>query len=117
MAIDSLTCYIATMRNDISEMIPHFRDNIIVVFYFICFQESKYHFFALYFYHVNMKVPVDYMGNCRNKKPCLLLVNKNLSFDSSFKGDFNLHDSVISRDVSNEFIFTGLQIMKNNKKL
>ena len=40
-----------------------------------------------------------------------MLVNKNLSFDSSFKGDFNLHDSVISRDVSNEFIFTGLQIL------
>ena len=45
------------------------------------------------------------------KKPCLLLVNKNLSFDSSFKGDFNLHDDVINRDNSNEFIFTGLQIL------
>ena len=40
-----------------------------------------------------------------------MLVNKNLSFDSSFKGDFNLHDGVISRDNSNEFIFTGLQIL------
>ena len=39
------------------------------------------------------------------KKPCLLLVNKNLSFDSSFQGDFNLHESVISRDNSNELIF------------
>jgi len=47
----------------------------------------------------------------KQKKPCLLLVNKNLSFDSSFKGDFNLHDGVISRDNSNEFIFTGLQIL------
>ena len=45
------------------------------------------------------------------KKPCLLLVNKNLSFDSSFQGDFNLHESVISRDNSNELIFTGLQIL------
>ena len=45
------------------------------------------------------------------KKPCLLLVNKNLSFDSSFKGDFNLNDGVISRNNSNEFIFTGLQIL------
>ena len=34
-----------------------------------------------------------------------------MSFDSSFKGDFNLHDGVISRDNSNEFIFTGLQIL------
>ena len=47
----------------------------------------------------------------KNKKPCLLLVNKNLSFDSSFKGDFNLNHSLISRDKSNRFIFTGLQIL------
>ena len=47
----------------------------------------------------------------KKKKPCLLLVNKNLSFDSSFKGDFNLQDGVISRDNNNEFIFTGLQIL------
>ena len=47
----------------------------------------------------------------QKKKPCLLLVNKNLSFDASFKGDFNLNDGMISRDKSNEFIFTGLQIL------
>ena len=47
----------------------------------------------------------------KEKKPCLLLVNKNLSFDSSFTGDFNLRNGVISRDDSNEFIFTGLQIL------
>ena len=40
-----------------------------------------------------------------------MLVNKNLSFDNSFKGDFNLQDGIISRDNSNEFIFTGLQIL------
>jgi len=50
----------------------------------------------------------------KQKKSCLLLVNKNLSFDKSFKGDFNLHDGVISRDNSNEFIFTGLQILDQN---
>ena len=47
----------------------------------------------------------------KRKKPCLLLVNKNLSFDISFKGDFNLQNGLISRDNSNEFIFTGLQIL------
>tara|TARA_S200000501_G_scaffold358864_1_gene384109 strand:- start:614 stop:1309 length:696 start_codon:yes stop_codon:yes gene_type:complete len=47
----------------------------------------------------------------KKKKLCLLLVNKSLSFDNSFKGDFNLKDGVISRDNSNEFIFTGLQIL------
>tara|TARA_Y100000996_G_scaffold321423_1_gene257548 strand:+ start:4923 stop:5618 length:696 start_codon:yes stop_codon:yes gene_type:complete len=45
------------------------------------------------------------------KKTSLLLVNKNLSYDDSFKGDFNLDGNIISRDESNEFIFTGLQIL------
>ena len=47
----------------------------------------------------------------KQKKPCLLLANKDLSFDNSFKGDFNLRDGVIRRDNKNEFIFTGLQIL------
>jgi len=47
----------------------------------------------------------------KKKRPCLLLVNKNLIFDSFFKGDFNLQDGIVSRDNSNEFIFTGLQIL------
>ena len=47
----------------------------------------------------------------KNKKPTLLLVNKKLSFDGSFKGDFNLTNNQISRDKKNEFIFTGLQII------
>ena len=45
------------------------------------------------------------------KKSCLLLVNKNLSFDASFSGDFNLVNTIVSRDESNNFIFTGLQIL------
>jgi len=50
----------------------------------------------------------------KNKKPCLLLVKKELSLDNSFKGDFNLNNNLISKDEQNQFIFTGLQIMKNN---
>ena len=45
------------------------------------------------------------------KKACLLLVNKKLSFDSSFTGDFNLNDRFVSKDDTNELIFTGLQIL------
>ena len=48
------------------------------------------------------------------KKPCLLLVNKRLSFDSSFKGDFNLKNNIISKDTENNFIFTGLQLLDRN---
>ena len=47
----------------------------------------------------------------KKRKPCLLLVNRNLSYDSSFTGDFNLKEDMISRDNSNKFIFTGIQIL------
>jgi len=50
----------------------------------------------------------------KEKKPFLLLVNKNLSFDSSFKGDFNLVNNKVSRDNNNQFIFTGAQILDQN---
>ena len=49
-----------------------------------------------------------------NKRPCLLLVKKELSLDNSFKGDFNLKNNLISKDEQNQYIFTGLQIMKND---
>ena len=50
----------------------------------------------------------------QHKKTSLLLVNKNLSFDNSFEGDFNLQDSMVTRDNSNELIFTGLQILDHS---
>ena len=49
-----------------------------------------------------------------SKKPCLLLVNKKLSFDKSFKGDFNLKNNIVSKDIKNNFIFTGLQLLDRN---
>ena len=49
-----------------------------------------------------------------NKRPCLLLVKKELSLDNSFKGDFNLKENLISKDEQNQYIFTGLQIMRND---
>ena len=48
------------------------------------------------------------------EKPCLLLVNKRLSFDTSFKGDFNLKNNIVSKDIENNFIFTGLQLIDRN---
>ena len=48
------------------------------------------------------------------KKACLLLVNKSMSFDGSFKGDFNLHDGIVTKDASNKFIYTGLQILDHS---
>ena len=64
----------------------------------------------------------DYLGEMKSlekiylesKKPCLLLVNKKLSFDTSFKGDFNLKNNIVSKDTKNNFIFTGLQLLDRN---
>ena len=50
----------------------------------------------------------------KNKRPCLLLVKKELSLDQSFEGDFNLNDDLVSKDEQNQYIFTGLQIVKND---
>ena len=50
----------------------------------------------------------------KNNKPTLLLVNKKLSIDPSFKGDFNLNNEKISKESENQFIFTGLQIINRS---
>ena len=50
-----------------------------------------------------------------NKKKCLLpVVNKEKSFDRTFRGDFNLKDNLIDRkDKDNlDYIYTGLQIIE-----
>ena len=51
----------------------------------------------------------------KNKKPTMLLVSKNKSYDKSFKGDFNLGSkNEIFRNKKNEFIFTGAQIINRS---
>ena len=45
----------------------------------------------------------------------LLLVNKKLSFDKNFKGDFNLSNNLITKKNTKDFIYTGCQIL--NKKI
>ena len=45
-------------------------------------------------------------------KGVLLIVNKNRSFDKSFKGDFNLNGKIINRNAKlKKFIYTGAQIL------
>jgi len=48
-------------------------------------------------------------------KNILLLVNKNNSFDKKLKGDFNLEENKIKKDIKNNLIYTGCQII--NKSL
>ena len=50
----------------------------------------------------------------KNSKPSLLLIDKNLSLDTSFVGDFNLKERLVSKGVDNQFIFTGLHITKRS---
>ena len=45
----------------------------------------------------------------------LLLVNKNLSFDKNFSGDFDLTNNIISKNDKSDFIYIGCQII--NKKI
>ena len=47
-------------------------------------------------------------------KNILLLVNKNLSFDKKLKGDFNLLKDKIKKDLQNDLIYTGCQIMNKD---
>ena len=47
-------------------------------------------------------------------KNILLLVNKNLSFDKSLKGDFNLLENKIKKDDKNDLIYTGCQIINKD---
>ena len=50
----------------------------------------------------------------KKNKCSLLVVNKEKSFDKSFKGDFNLKNNLISRKDTDDLncIYTGLQIIK-----
>jgi MurNAc alpha-1-phosphate uridylyltransferase len=50
-----------------------------------------------------------------NNKPILLLINKINSHDKSFKGDFNfMENNCIIREISNQYIFTGAQIINRS---
>ena len=48
-------------------------------------------------------------------KNILMVVKNTRSFDNRLKGDFNLNGNKLSKDNSNEFIYTGCQIL--NRKI
>ena len=47
-------------------------------------------------------------------KNILLVVNKKISFDKKLKGDFNLLENVIKKDLVNNLIYTGCQIINKD---
>ena len=51
----------------------------------------------------------------KNKiKNLLMVVKKNKSFDNRFKGDFNLNGGKLSKEIKNQFIYTGCQILNRH---
>ncbi len=75
-------------------------------------------------WNVNYLKPIIKMNEFfENKKiqNILLVVNKKLSFDKMLNGDFNLKKNLLSKNSTNEYIYTGCQIfskdlLNNNKK-
>ena len=59
------------------------------------------------------KMEEIFFSNKKNKC-CMLLINKTKSFDKSIKGDFNLENNLINRNMKDDlkYIYTGLQIIK-----
>jgi MurNAc alpha-1-phosphate uridylyltransferase len=44
----------------------------------------------------------------------LLVTNKNLSYDKNLKGDFQLKDNLLSKNLNKDFIYVGCQILNKN---
>ena len=55
----------------------------------------------------------DFFEN-KKIKNILLVVNKKLSFDKKFDGDFNLEKNQLSKNSNNEYIYTGCQIFSRD---
>ena len=68
-------------------------------------------------WNVNYIKPIvkmnDFFEN-NNVKNILLVVNKKLSFDTKLKGDFNLKKNLLSKNTTNEYIYTGCQILSKD---
>jgi len=47
-------------------------------------------------------------------KNILLVVNKKLSFDKQFRGDFNLQNNRLTKNSNNQYIYTGCQIFSRD---
>ena len=65
--------------------------------------------------YVNEIVKMEELYFSQILENILLLVNKNLSFDKNFNGDFDLENNLVLKNNKKEFIYTGCQIL--SKKL
>ena len=90
----------------ILNMLNHSKDDNVLIFN----PDTIWH--KSYFEEI-MKMEDLYFSN--KAKNILLLVNKQLSFDKNFDGDFDLKNNLILKTIDKEFIYTGCQIL--NKEL
>ena len=71
--------------------------------------------------YINTFLKMENLYFKKKIKNLLMVVKKNRSFDTRFKGDFNLKENKLSKSHENDFIYTGCQILnrqifKINKK-
>ena len=90
----------------ILNMLNHSKDDNVIIFN----PDTIWH--KSYFNEI-MKMENLYFS--KKAKNILLLVNKQLSFDKNFNGDFDLKKNLILKTNDKEFIYTGCQIL--NKEL
>ena len=86
----------------ILNMLNHSKDDNVLIFN----PDTIWH--KSYFDEI-MKMEDLYFSN--KAKNILLLVNKQLSFDKNFNGDFDLKKNLILKTKDKEFIYTGCQIL------
>ena len=64
-------------------------------------------------YNDEIKKMVDLYFKIKSKN-MLLLVKKDLSFDRSFSGDFDLKNLIVSNNKKKNFIYTGCQLLNKS---
>ena len=89
----------------IFNMIKNSQDNDFIIFN----PDTLWH--ETYINEIN-KMQDFYFTNKLNN--ILLLVNKELSFDKNLKGDFSLIDNLLKKNDTNDFIYTGCQILNRS---
>ena len=64
--------------------------------------------------YINCIQEMEVFYKKNNAKNVLLVVNKKISFDKNFKGDFNLKKNLLTKKLNNEYIYTGCQILNRD---
>jgi len=64
--------------------------------------------------YINCIKQMEIFYKKNNAKNVLLVVNKKISFDKNFRGDFNLKKKLLTKKLNNEYIYTGCQILNRD---